>query len=76
VVKEIVGTLEKTMKNHPAGKIGVERVLEDLGFSQIFQDSDGVVEVWKKEEEEEITVVLFSDYGVIHTEEIREIFPF
>ena len=69
MVKEIVGA----MQNHPAGKIGVERVLEDLGFSQIFQDSDGVVGIWRKDE---ITVVLFSDYGVIHTEEIREIFPF
>ena len=75
MVKEIVGTLEKTMKNHPAGKIGVERVLEDLGFSQVFKDGDGVVEVWKKEKDK-ITVVLFSDYGVIHTEVAREIFPF
>lgn len=73
MVKEIVGTLEKTMKNHPAGKIGVERVLEDLGFSQVFKDGDGVVGIWRKDE---ITVVLFSDYGVIHTEVAREIFPF
>ena len=73
MVKEIVGEIVGTLENHPAGKIGVERVLEDLGFSQVFKDGDGVVGIWRKDE---ITVVLFSDYGVIHTEVAREIFPF